>query len=223
MEQGRNINVNGKKQYEWTLRKEIVQALEDLVIQDAVERYIAEFERHWADEKYKWEAVQWFQNHWNLGDNNLASMIEFATAKTANLLASMSSYPRSMLINFARVASGEVRQMFENLFDESRSLEKRVKDFIDNSESIRAAHDPGNWKSHIQTTNAVSIYLWLRYPDKYYLSVLGYDCTDEDALPIAPCVLLYPEYDKLTPANILCNKVKSTVKFYTCPIHIPRS
>lgn len=34
---------------------------------------------------------------------------------------------------------------------------------------LRVKHDDGTWRSHYQNTNAISTYLWLRYPDKYYI------------------------------------------------------
>ena len=29
------------------------------------------FPNHWKDEKYKWEAIQSFQEHWNISAENL--------------------------------------------------------------------------------------------------------------------------------------------------------
>lgn len=44
--------------------------------------------------KYKWEAVKWFQDHWDINANDFADMFAKATEKTANLLASMNNFPR---------------------------------------------------------------------------------------------------------------------------------
>ena len=35
--------------------------------------------------------------------------------------------------------------------------------------NMRAKYDDGTWHNHYQNTNAISTYLWLRYPDKYYI------------------------------------------------------
>ena len=45
------------------------------------------FPNHWKDEKYKWEAIQYFQEHWNISAENFLDMFMEATDKTYNLLA----------------------------------------------------------------------------------------------------------------------------------------
>jgi 5-methylcytosine-specific restriction protein B len=131
--------------------------------------YKSYFPSHWDDEKYKWEAVKHFQDHWNMEAENFGEMFKRATDKTYNLLASGFSYPRTMITNFAKADDERVRQMFRNLFDESRDLATRVEAFQNESEALRAAYDDGALRNHYQNTNAISTYLWLRYPDKYYI------------------------------------------------------
>lgn len=166
---GKEIKVNGVTQFEWQLRRELVEAIKEYLINVSIDSYIADIDKHWKEEMYKWQAVMWFQQHWHLEETNLASMIELATGKTGNLLASMNSFPRGMMIEFAKVAPHEVREMFVGLYDESQPLGKRVPAFITKAEELRTKYNPGNWNSHYQTTNAISVYLWLRYPDKYYI------------------------------------------------------
>lgn len=132
-------------------------------------RYKVYFPRHWEDEKYKWEAIKHFQDHWNIDAENFGEMFKSATDKTYNLLASGYTYPRGMIINFAKTDDSTVRQMFRDLFDESRDLAARVDAFQSASETIRAKYDDGTWRNHYQNTNAISTYLWLMFPDKYYI------------------------------------------------------
>lgn len=127
------------------------------------------FPTHWAYEKYKWEAVQHFQKYWDIEAENFADMFKQATDKTLNLLASGYAYPRQMMINFAKADSETVREMFRDLFDEDVDLAVRVDTFQTRSEELRAKYDDGTWRNHYQNTNAISTYLWLRYPDKYYI------------------------------------------------------
>lgn len=87
--------------------------------------YKAYFPSHWEDEKYKWEAIKHFQDHWNIDAENFGEMFKTATDKTFNLLASGYAYPRGMIINFAKADDSTVRQMFRDLFDESRDLAAR--------------------------------------------------------------------------------------------------
>ena len=96
-------------------------------------------------------------------------MFRIATDKTDNLLTSGYVYPRGMILNFAKVDDEATRQMFRNLYDKSRDLGERVDDFQSVAETLRAKYDDGTWKNHYQSINAVSTYLWLRFPDKYYI------------------------------------------------------
>lgn len=134
-----------------------------------IQSYKEYLPKHWKDEKYKWEAVKYFQNQWNINALDFAEMLEKATEKTLNLLASMHSYPRGMMIEFAKVEPDTVRAMFMNLYDEKKSLQERIDSFMFESERIRLEHDNGNWKNHYQNLNTISTYLWLRYPEKYYI------------------------------------------------------
>lgn len=131
--------------------------------------YKAYFPSHWDDERYKWEAVKHFQGHWDIDAENFGEMFKQATDKTYNLLASGYAYPRGMVINFAKANDEAVRQMFRELFDESRDLAERVEAFQAEAETLRAKYDDGTWHNHYQNTNAISTYLWLMYPDKYYI------------------------------------------------------
>ena len=137
---------------------------------DGYKRY---FPDHWADgkynEKYKWEAVKHFRDNWDKNAENFGEMFKKATEKTFNLLASGYDYPRLMIIEFAKADDNAVRNMFVNLFDEDKDLTERVETFMRVSEEIRAKYDNGTWKKHYQNTNAISTYLWLMYPDKYYI------------------------------------------------------
>ena len=134
-----------------------------------LEGYKTYFPAHWKDEKFKWEAVKHFQDHWNIDAENFGDMFKEATDKTFSLLASGYAYPRLMVINFAKADDEAVRSMFQNLFDESQDLATRVDAFQTSSEELRSKYDDGTWRNHYQNTNAISTYLWLRYPDKYYI------------------------------------------------------
>ncbi len=131
--------------------------------------YIDYFPEHWNDEKYKWEAVKQFQDNWDIDAPDFGEMFKIATDKTANLLASGYAYPRAMIQNFAAAECETTRQMFRNLFDETRDLTVRVEEFQSTAEELRQKYDDGTWGKHYQNTNAISTYLWLRFPDKYYI------------------------------------------------------
>ncbi len=125
--------------------------------------------RQWGEEKYKWEAVKHFQDNWDVSAPDFAEMLVRATNKTGNLLASMNYYPRGMLRQFAGADAEAVRAMFINLYDETKDLVGRVEKFQSDANALKDRYDDGTWKQHYQNPNSISTYLWLRYPDKYYI------------------------------------------------------
>lgn len=131
--------------------------------------YKSHFPKHWEDEKYKWKAVKHFQDCWDIEAENFGEMFQKATEQTYNLLVSNHAYPRNMMINFAKADDAFVRQMFRNLYDESQTIAARVDSFQTAAEEMRVKYDDGTWRNHYQNTNAISTYLWLMYPDRYYI------------------------------------------------------
>lgn len=127
------------------------------------------FPTHWKDEKYKWEAIKHFQDHWDINAADFYTMFMQATDKTFNLLANMNNYPRDMMGDFAKADPERTRSMFMVLFDESKDLGERIDYFQSEAENLRMQYDDGTWKQHYQTANAVTTYLWLKFPDKYYI------------------------------------------------------
>ncbi|WP_394234139.1 AAA family ATPase [Niallia oryzisoli] len=125
--------------------------------------------QQWDNERYKWEAVKHFQDHWDINAPDFAEMFTKATDKTNNLLASMNNFPRGMIRDFASVDPEATRAMFINLYDETKDLGERVERFQSNAEELRVKYGDGTWKQHYQNPNSISTYLWLRYPDKYYI------------------------------------------------------
>jgi 5-methylcytosine-specific restriction protein B len=132
--------------------------------------YKKDFEsKLWKNERFKWVAVKHFQDHWDINAPNFAAMFMQATEKTDKLLASMNNFPRRMINNFAVADAEATRAMFINLFDETRDLTERVEKFQSDAEALRVKYDDGTRKQHYQNQNNISTYLWLRFPDKYYM------------------------------------------------------
>lgn len=124
--------------------------------------------RQWRDEKYKWEAIKCFQDNWDVKASDFAEMLTRALDKTCNLLASSNNFPKSMIIEFAKAAPEEVRAMFIALFDESKNVFERMETFKTKSSVLLKQYGKGA-AQHYQYENAISTYLWLRFPDKYYI------------------------------------------------------
>ncbi len=146
----------------------------------------------WSDEKYKWEAVKCFQDNWDVNapdftgmlspvffcsilyrDVNapdFTGMLSRSLEKTSNLLASMNNFPAGMIKEFSQISAEYVRSMFIALFDESKDVVDRILEFKRSSDIMLEKHGA---KQHYQYENAISTYLWLHYPNKYYIYKYG--------------------------------------------------
>lgn len=122
----------------------------------------------WENENYKWKAVKQFQDNWDVNASDFPEMLSRSLEKTSNLLASANNFPKGMISEFAKAAPEEVRAMFIALFDENRDVFERMDEFKHQSSVLLEKYGNGA-AQHYQYENAISTYLWLRYPDKYYI------------------------------------------------------
>lgn len=142
-------------------------------LKDVLVEYKQNFvSKQWGNEKYKWEAVKWFQDNWDVNASDFPEMLNRALDKTFNLLASNNNFPKGMIVGFAKSALEEVRSMFIALFDESKDVFERMDAFKMQSSILLEKYGNGA-AQHYQYENAISTYLWLRYPDKYYIYKFG--------------------------------------------------
>ena len=125
-------------------------------------------QQQWPNEKYKWEAIQCFQENWDINSPDFAQMLKKSLGQVGNLLASANNFPAKMIIGFAEAAPEEVRSMYMELYDESKDLCERIANFKNKSNTLLECHTNGA-AQHYQYENAIMAYLWLRYPDKYYI------------------------------------------------------
>lgn len=137
--------------------------------QELLEEYKSELKgNRWDDEKFKWQTIKGFQDHWDIEAVDFCTMLKNSLDKTFNLLASTHYFPGKMIKEFAEKEPETVRQMFKNLFDENKDLCDRIVSFkVQSKQLVNKYWDPG--KSDFQTENTITTYLWLRYPDKYYI------------------------------------------------------
>ena len=142
-------------------------------LQEVLLQYKIDFQDfEWNNEKYKWAAIKHFQDTWNVKARDFAKMLEDSLSKTANLLASMNNFPARMIILFAQAAPEQVRAMFMDLFNEEKEIYERISAFKLRSNSLLKEYGNGA-AQHFQRENAISVYLWLRFPDKYYIYKYG--------------------------------------------------
>ena len=142
-------------------------------LKEAVAEYKKCFvQKWWSDEKYKWEMVKCFQVNWDVNADDFAAMLAKSLAKAAAILNAANYYPVGMITEFAEKAQEDVRAMFIALFDETREVYERIDAFKRKSQFLLERYGNGA-AQHYQHENAIFAYLWLRYPDKYYLYKLN--------------------------------------------------
>jgi len=139
------------------------QSLDEVLVQ-----YKEDFSSHWEEEKYKWEAIKCFQDHWDINAQDFPVMLSKSLSKTGNLLASNYDFSRKMIEFYAEQNPEEVRSMFMQLFDEKIDLIERVKGFIARADKLLETYGPEG-KQHYQKDGTITTYLWLRYPDNYWI------------------------------------------------------
>ena len=138
-------------------------------LEEMLEAYKHDFSpQHWEDEKYKWIAIKHFQEHWNLDAADFPDMLRSSLSKTKNLLAGTKRYPARMIVSCARAEPETVRYMFRNLFHAEDEIYRRIGEFKELSASLLKKYADGG-KQHYQNENAISTYLWLHYPERYYI------------------------------------------------------
>ena len=130
--------------------------------------FVSEAEHWYSQERYKWENVKRFQDNWDMNAPDFAEMLDRSLKKTDNLLASKRYTPRDMIVKFARLDPEAVRAMFTALFDEREDVFDRIDRFKTKSKALLKKYGEKG-KNDFQDERAISTYLWLRYPDKYYI------------------------------------------------------
>ena len=119
-------------------------------LQEVLVKYKQSFvSSQWGNEKYKWEAVKFFQDNWDVNAANFVAMLTLSLSKTYNLLASMNNFPARMIEKFAETAPEEVRAMFIALFDESKDVVIRITEFKDQSSILLEKYGIGQRESEI--------------------------------------------------------------------------
>lgn len=138
-----------------------------------IDAYKAHFNKNIPNEIYKWKAVKCFQDNWDVEAEDFVLMLQQSMfiAKEENLLTAHYFYPYLMIEKYAKLYKEEVRSAFRILFDENKDLKGRINFFKNKIEDLRKRTNEKEGKDNqsYHNDNTISIYLWLRYPDKYYI------------------------------------------------------
>jgi len=132
-----------------------------------------EFEQH---EKYKWPVLAQCYERWNWNSDEKAKMFAytFNVKGEKNLWMSGNFLPIKMINQYFEIEPKLVEEQFNILFNESESLETRISSFISFNDLIilkLQQHKPEEKiANHYHgDLRAISLYLTLQYPEKYYL------------------------------------------------------
>lgn len=149
--------------------KKSMNAIDDDKLRIFISQYKQDFKKNIPYELYKWEAVKWFQDNWDIEAEDFAEMLDRSLSKTDNLLTSYNYFPKGMIKHYAMQYKEEVRTLFKELYDESNNVIDRIGLFQEKIDTIHKRWDLEGNKNHYQTYTTITTYLWLRYPDKYYI------------------------------------------------------
>jgi len=132
-----------------------------------IDDYKVYFPTHIGYEIYKWQAVKKFQDTWNIDAEDFKAMYSEATSLHDNLLTGPHHFARAMMEGMIGYDKDAARAMFVKLFDEELPLTERIAFFTSEANKFRDKYFPG--KMHYQDINTISLYLWSRFPEKYYM------------------------------------------------------
>ncbi len=143
-------------------------------IAEVIAEYKADFARVDKDEVYKWKAIKWYKEHWNIDASDFAAMVTSAFSKANNLLAANMYYPYKMICQFSEAHPEEVRKMFKDLYDEAKPLSERYSDFRNKCDEFlteyrNSSEQHANANNHYQDLHAISVYLSFEYPEIYFI------------------------------------------------------
>jgi len=115
-----------------------------------------------ADEVYKWHYVNDNIGRPDLNASDFEKEIKEVTR--TNLLYMLSS---ATLMHMVRAEPDSLKQLLRNLFDESRNLDERVKDYIKGSEKLYDTVKSKETDASNQDERVIGVLLTLRNPEKY--------------------------------------------------------
>ena len=161
-----------KDLFHWTMRDELVQALEELgmtnpedfeenldigKIQLLIKRYKrlidSDLETAFTSEEYKWEIIKWCENKSDV------EIYQYLVDEKPNLFDKFSVAQAGKDI----VEESKINELLGQLYDENKELNERLSDF---KKYMENKADPTK-KRILKDERAASVFLTCKYPDKY--------------------------------------------------------
>ena len=143
-------------------------------IRRIIRQYKDSFETWFPQERYKWRAVQCFQDHWYPERKGFAEVLRNSLAQASNLLDANNSYPRKMIEYFAEKEPDTVHKMFQQLLNSEEDITTRIQHFEQAADALLVRHrSKESMKQHFQNDRTVCAYLFFAHPDRYFLYQYG--------------------------------------------------
>jgi hypothetical protein len=182
-------------------------------IKEIVRQYKSDFARIDSEERFKWEAVKWFRDHWDFNAPDFAKMLAISLEKFAGMLSGYKYYAYKMITLFADDEPETVKNWFVDLFSENTPLDKRAEDFQNKVKAFTVGMkhpETGNDIGHFQDHRAISVYLSAHNPDKNFL--YKYSVYNDFANKIGYQLPKYNAKTILTDNSALMETILSVIK-----------
>ncbi len=179
-----------------------------------IQAYISNWEYINSLEEYKWTAIKHFQDTFFVKDVPFATRIINSFSKHVNLLDIRRYFPSGVLNDICGYKPEVAEELINGLFNESQPLKDRIVTYIsdfENTMKIMAEERYSDWYGRdnlqsYQDAHAISVYLSMRYPERYYIykygvfkefsKIMGYKIENSNAI------------DRYIEFNHVCDKVK---------------
>lgn len=124
---------------------------------------------------YYWESQHLFQETWNIEATDFAKMFDqsLQNTQTRRLWNRENYEPKRFMLLFIAMQSDFPRQLFGDLFNESKDVMGRMDRFLYYCDEFLQDHrrmhprSPENSHYHNDGYQMISLYLAFRYPDRY--------------------------------------------------------
>jgi len=123
-------------------------------------------------EAYKWECVSNFQEHWNLGAEDLRTMYKqsLSSIYSAKLWKGSKNSPKSVMLKYFKSNPEFARDAFRDLFNEELEVILRMDRFSYHCDQLLPElikFDRKADRHYHDDFRILSVYLALKYPQKY--------------------------------------------------------
>lgn len=124
------------------------------------------------NERYKWTALGAFEENWNIGATDMATMIDksFVQGEGERLWSDKNNSAKSVMVEFAQMSPDITRDIFEDIYRETSDVVLRMDRFVYHCDQMLAdlqrTRPSANFHYHDDFV-MISYYLMMKFPDLY--------------------------------------------------------